>query len=97
MSIIKTYISGTLVRTTAKFTDLAGVLTDPTSVVLKYQGPGTVQTPSVTQDSTGVYHYDIDTSGWAGPGNVDYVVEWSGTGAVMVVADDKFTVTPKKL
>ena len=97
MAITKTYISGTLVRTRAQFTDLNGVLTDPTSVTLKYQGPGSVQTPTPVHDSAGTYHYDIDTSGWLGPGNVDYVIEWTGTGAVQVVGDDLFTITPKKL
>lgn len=90
---MNTYMSGSLVRTTAKFTDASGTLTDPSTVTLKYKaGTGSTQTPDSTKDSTGVYHYDIDTTGWSGPGNQAYTVQWTGTGAVQAIAVDHFEV-----
>jgi bacillopeptidase F (M6 metalloprotease family) len=96
-------MSGSLVRSSAAFTNAAGAATDPTSVVLKYRsGAGsttTVTYPSspVTKDSTGNYHADFDTTGWAGPDALLYVTEWTGTGTVQAIASDAWLVTPPAL
>lgn len=93
-----TYISGTLVRTTATFKDITGTLADPDAATVKYKaGSASTQTPAATKDSTGVYHYDIDTSGFTGPGTLTYTVEWAGTGAVQAVSSSTFTVEPAAL
>jgi hypothetical protein len=94
-----TYIAGTLVRETGNFFDLNGEAADPAAVTLQYQAgaAGAVTTVTyasaqVIRQSTGVYYYDIDTSGWAGPGTVLYAVQWLGTGEVQVVGADYFEV-----
>lgn len=97
------YMSGTLVRTTATFTNIAGAAADPTTITLKYQtGAGAVTTAvypaaPVVKDSTGVYHADLDTTGWAGAGPVTQVAEWIGTGAVQAIAADSWQVIPPAL
>lgn len=90
---MNTYTSGSLVRTIATFADATGNLASPTTVTLKYKaGAGSTQTPTPVNDSTGIYHYDIDTTGWTGPGSQVYVIEWTGTGAVQAIAADTFQV-----
>lgn len=94
------YMSGSLVRTSASFTDVAGVAADPTTVTLKYKKDAgattTVVYPSapIIKDSTGHYHADLDTTGWAGPGNQLWETEWIGTGAVIAIGDDPWYVEP---
>jgi hypothetical protein len=97
------YMSGALVRATGTFTSIAGALTDPTTVTLKYR-KGSAATVTLTyaaadliKDSTGVYHYDFDTTGWAGPDDILYVLQWQGTGTVVAIAIDSFSVTPPAL
>jgi hypothetical protein len=92
------YMAGSLVRTIATFTDINGALANPDTVDLKYQiGSGSVETPTPVNDSTGVFHYDIDTTGATTSGNVSVVLEWIGTGAVQAINSDTFTVTPAPL
>ncbi len=97
------YLSGTLVRTTTTFTNASGAATDPTTITLKYQkaaGPATtVVYPSspVIKDGVGVYHADLDTTGWAGPNNLKYFIEWIGTGTVQAINVDNWEVTPAEL
>lgn len=100
---MNTYMSGSLVRSSAVFRDLAGDPTDPASVTLRYKtGAGSTTTavyPSspIAKDSTGAYHADFDTTGWAGPDDLLYITEWSGTGAVQAISTDYWQVTPPAL
>lgn len=90
-----TYMSGSLVRSTATFKDITGALADPDTVTVQYQaGSGSVQTGSWTKVSTGVYYCDIDTTGFTGPGTLSYIVEWTGVGTVQAINSDQFAVTP---
>jgi hypothetical protein len=96
-------MSGTLVTSTAQFTNAAGVLTDPTVITFKYRaGAGATQTavyPSspVVRTAAGVYYANIDTTGWAGPGNLLYTTEWVGTGTVQAIQSDYWLVEPPSL
>lgn len=95
---MNTYVAGALVRTIANFTDVNGNNADPTTTTVKYILPGgTVQTPTPVHDSTGNFHYDIDTSGVGGGFSPTAEVEWKGTGAVQAIAVDQFLVTPAPL
>ncbi len=93
------YMSGSLVRSTATFTDDTGSPADPDAVTFKWkQGAGDTQTDSSpTKDGTGVYHHDLDTTGWAGPDNQPWTLQWSGTGAVQAIGTDSFDVSPPAL
>lgn len=92
------YLTGSLVRTTATFTNIAGQLADPTTTTLKYRAAsGATQTPTPVHDSTGIFHFDIDTTGWAGPGLELYTIQWVGTGAVQAPGIDYFQVEPLPL
>jgi hypothetical protein len=96
---MNTYISGSLVRSVAAFANSSGVLTNPSSISLKYRaGTGAVTTISgPINDAAGAYHWDIDTSGWTGPGNLLYTCQWTGTGAIQAIGDDHFEVEPAAL
>ena len=100
---IKSYMSGSLVRTSAAFADITGAAADPSTVVLKYRKDAgattTVTYPSapVIKDGTGLYHADLDTTGFAGPGAQYWAVEWTGTGAQESISSDEWTVTPAAL
>ena len=96
---MNTYMSGARVRSLASFVNVSGVATDPTTVTFKYRaGAGSVQTiSSPSHDSTGAYHFDIDTSGWTGPDNTLYTCEWIGTGTVQAINTDYFEVEPPAL
>lgn len=99
--MINSYRSGSLVRSTAKFVNDEGVLTDPSTTTFKYRkGAGsttTVTGDDLTHDSEGVFHYDLDTTGWAGPDTQLWLLEWIGTGEVVAITDDSFEVTPPVL
>lgn len=94
-----TYISGSLVRATGTFTDINGAPADPTTISLKYKsGSGSTTTltyagSQLTKLSTGVYYADLDTSGWAGPNNQLWTLEWIGTGTCQAISGDSFTVS----
>ena len=96
-------MSGSLVRSSAAFVNVAGQSADPTTITLKYRtGAGattTVVYPSapIVKDSTGNYHADFDTTGWAGPNNLIYLAQWAGTGAVQAIDADEWGVTPPQL
>ena len=93
-----TYLAGTLVRSSATFTNVNGQATDPTTITLKYR-PGrdaaviTAVYPAAptVRDSTGAYHADLDTTSSA-PGVTPWTHEWSGTGAVQAVGTGLFNV-----
>lgn len=94
---VTTYMSGSLVRSSAQFNDITGALADPTTVTFKYQiGSGSVTdlSGSIVKESTGKYHCDVDTTGFTGPGTAVYVVEWKGVGAVQAINSDTWSVTP---
>jgi hypothetical protein len=98
-----TYLSGTLVRSTAAFATLAGVAADPTTVTLKYRpGPFAAVVTAVypaapiVRDSTGTYHADLDTTA-AGGGALPWVIEWIGTGAVQAIGTDNWIINPEPL
>lgn len=87
------YDRGDLVRLTATFTDTAGVATDPTTVTCRVRSPAgttTVDTyspGSITKDSTGVYHLDVNASE-----SGQWWYRWEGTGAVQQADEGTFSV-----
>ena len=97
------YESGSLVTTSAAYVNEAGAPADPTVVTLKYKkDAGSVTTAiypasPVVKDSTGNYHADLDSSGFAGPGLQQWFVEWVGTGAVTGIEFDAWKVRPPLL
>jgi hypothetical protein len=95
------YVAGTLVTVTGTFTNIAGAVADPTTVVCKWSASGTVTvtTPSVTKVSTGVYTAIIDTTSMvtAAPesdAEVQVIYEFIGTGACQTGGQAFFQVTP---
>jgi hypothetical protein len=100
MSSVNKYVSGTRVRSIATFTNAAGAAADPDTTTFKVRaGSGATTTDAgPTRDALGVFHRDIDTAGWSGPGELLYTTEWIGTGAVAVVSEpDYFKVVPAAL
>lgn len=92
------YMSGTRVRSIAVFTDVNGAAKDPTAVEIKYRiGVAAPVVPAATKDGVGVYHYDIDTTGWAGPDVVLCACQWKGTGDVVAIDVDYFEIEPPAL
>jgi hypothetical protein len=86
------YDVGDRVRVTATFTNASAVVTDPTTVTVlakpRYGSPTTYTYPAtVTKDSTGVYHVDLDVTA---EGIWDY--RFVGTGTVVAAADGSFNV-----
>ena len=96
---MNTYISGSLVRDIAQFVNSSDAATNPTTTTLKYRaGAGDVQTIAAPDnDVEGTFHWDIDTTGWTGPGNLLYTLVWIGTGAVQAIGTDYFEVEPPAL
>lgn len=100
---MNSYVSGTLVTSTAVFTNRAGVITDPSTITLKYRiGNGAVQTAvypaaPIVKDQAGTYHADFDTSGWAQPSDLVYITQWTGTGNVQAIQADVWRVTAPQL
>jgi len=98
MTTMNIYVSGSLVRSSAVFKNVFGTPADPTTTTFKYRaGTGTVQNPSPVHDGPGAFHFDIDTTGWAGPDIQTYTCQWQGTGAVVGIDDDYFGVKPPAL
>lgn len=97
------YMSGSLITSTATYFDENGDAADPTVVTLKYKtGSGATITavyPSlpVTRVSTGVYQAELDTTGFTGPAQQLWTVQWAGTGNVQAIAVSHFQVTPPAL
>jgi len=100
---MNTYMSGSLIRSSAAYTDTSGTPADPSSVVLQYKADAgdttTVTYPDspIVKDGTGAYHADLDTSGWAGPARQLWIVEWTGTGTVQAIGVDSWEVEPAAL
>jgi hypothetical protein len=97
------FVAGSLVTSTAKFYNAAGDLADPNVITLQYrQGYATTVTVTypaapITRADEGVYQADFDTSGFTGPDNQLWTVQWSGTGNVQAVAVSYWTVVPAPL
>ena len=81
------YIVTTQIRTTATFRTLAGALSNTTAVCSVKAPDGTISTPSVTNDSTGVYSADV-TLDQAGT----WYIEWQGTVTVIAAGDTAIRV-----
>ncbi len=84
------YTVGSLVPLTASFYDVAGALVDPSLITFEWSMAGTnVVTGPITPTrlSTGVYTYDLDTTGFS-PGLV--VWEAFGTGACQANGQGQF-------
>lgn len=70
------------------FADLAGVPTNPTTVVLTVQAPdNTSSTPTPMNDSAGIYHYDLALAQ-----SGIYRFKWQGTGTVAAVEEGEIAV-----
>ncbi len=96
------YLTGSLVRSTARFVDVNGNPKDPTTTTLKYRAASgsTVTITSPVHDGgtdSGTFHFDIDTTGWNGPGNELYTCQWVGAGNVQAPGLDYFQVEPLPL
>ena len=91
-----TYEVGDLARLSVSFTDINGVLADPTVVTLLVQAPDNSQVqyalPPIIRVSTGKYYYDLNVlqSG-------SYFYRWTGTGALQVVIEGSITVATTTL
>lgn len=86
--------SGTMFRTTCVFTDLTtGLPADPETVKAGYQLDdsdvvSTTFPTLIVKDEIGVYHWDIDSTGFADPQQVVLMVlYWSGSGDVDATSD----------
>lgn len=92
---VATY-AGTAASPVGGFCDSAGNLGDPAQVVLKYR-PGaaamvvTVTYPAapVTRDGAGLYHADLDTTGFP---TDTWTYVWEGSGGVQAAAEAAFGV-----
>lgn len=86
--MISTFDIGALARLTGTYTDINGALVDPTTASVSVKAPdGTVTTATPSKDSTGIYHYDFQTTLW---GNHFY--RFTGTGAAVGAGDSQFLV-----
>jgi len=99
-TVISPVIAGTAVTTTATFTTAGGTVTDPDTIVLKFQAGGGSTTTwtyggtgSITKTSTGVYAATLDTTGIAGT----WIAEWIGTGACAAVSVAQFQVNAQSI
>ena len=88
------YTIGQQIRFSAAFKNLAGTLTDPTTVTFKIESPsGTVVTyvyltdSQLIKDSTGNYHVDYLP---ASSGAWNY--RWEGAGAIVSASEQWFDV-----
>jgi hypothetical protein len=92
------YTAGATVRVNARFVNAAGALADPTAVTAGAQyGPVNIvplQSLTVIRDGTGLYHVEVPTASWLGPGQQVITVTFTGTGAIQAVFSDAFVVNP---
>lgn len=80
---IDAYDVGDTVRLTATFTDASDVDANPTTVTVSVRAPdGMTTTPTATQDSTGIWYYDLTLS-QAGT----WRYRFAGTGALVAAAE----------
>jgi hypothetical protein len=90
---------GTLIRSTATFTNAAGANTDPTTVTVRYRvGTDTVTTKvyvtdaAVIKSATGIFYIDLAVGALDGT----WHVRWEGTGAVVAAVEASFSVKPSQ-
>lgn len=89
------YDVGDSIRLSVAFTNSAGAAVDPGAVSLKVKAPGgTVTTytyagATVTKDSTGNYHVDLDL-----PTAGEWLYRWAGTSSNKAATEGGFTVRP---
>lgn len=91
---MRNIVQGQTVRITATFHDFNGNLVDPTTVNFFIQREADInwtEIASISPDSTGVYHTDVDTSTQSG------VYAWRviGTGTTEAANQGKFMVVPR--
>jgi hypothetical protein len=91
--MVDRYLIGNIIRISSTFTNLTGIPTNPTSVVLTIKKPDlteTTQTP--TNDSAGNYHADIT------PDQVGmYYYYFAGTGAIVAATQGQFSIYNKSV
>jgi hypothetical protein len=97
------YMSGSLVQSLATFLNASGIPTNPTVITFKWRAGAGVTNVAVYPAapvvlvSAGIFYANIDTTGWAGPGNLLYTTEWVGTGTVQAIQSDYWQVEPPSL
>lgn len=94
---LNVYFRGDLVVSQANFTNLAGAPTDPTTITATIQFPSApwityVYPATIVRVSQGIYTLNVDTS----PCEGEYVIHWTGSGAVQKIWDDVFMVYANK-
>ena len=97
-----TYDVGDIVRISSTFLSTAGTRADPTTVYFAYETPdGTAYSTTYTgaadvikasTPSTGVYYYDITTTGYG-----QYEYRFSSTGLITASAESYFSVRPRRV
>lgn len=96
---MNTYLTGALVTVstqTGPFSDSTGTPVDPSVVTLAIRDPtGTVTTytygsSGINRVSTGIYTYNVDTTGL--PGRFEY--KWVGTGDCQALDIEQFLSSP---
>lgn len=100
-----THDIGDIVRVTGTFTDTGGTAADPTSVHFLYDTPtstapttatrtdtGLNTVDSITRASTGVYYFDITTTGRG-----LYETRFTSTGVIGASVESWFSVRPRRV
>ena len=100
-----TYDIGDVIRITGTFTDTGGVAGDPTSVTFLYDTPtstapvvasrastSTGDVGGITRSSTGVYSYDITSTGRG-----LYEARFTSTGVLKASGETWFSVRPQRV
>jgi len=96
-------MDGSLVTVSGAFENDAGTPTNPTTTKLKVQvGVGTTTTyvygsSAIANPETGIFTFEIDTTGLAATGSVVVTYEWIGTGNVQAIGAQQFEVVPAPL
>jgi hypothetical protein len=92
---VATY-AGSVTSPAGGFRDASGNLGDPDQVVLKYQPGATAEVVTVTypatpviRDAAGLYHADLDTTGFP---TDTWTYLWEGSGGVQAAAEAAFQV-----
>ena len=95
---VNSYDYGDLVRTSAVFTDIFGVLQDPDQVLIQVRAPDKtiieyeyLVDVTVVRDSAGNYHFDVDCNA-AGI----WWYRWYSTGEGQAADEDYFKVRPSQ-
>jgi hypothetical protein len=87
---MENFFQGNLVRVQVTFTDITGVVTDPTVVTAKIENPSKVittyvylATADIVRVSTGVYYIEVDLN----QGGI-WFYRFEGTGALKAASQD---------